>query len=254
VSGRTAVVTMVRNESVFLPIWLGYYGRFVAPQDLYVLDHGSDDGSTDGHGFVRIRADHPTKDDGWKRDRLQAQQHELLERYEIVLVTDVDEIVAPDPAMGDLAGYLASFDRDFVTCRGYEVIHMRDEEPPYEAGRPVTEQRGWWFFNPAYCKPLLARVPMRWHGGMHSRTDGAAFEDGCLHLLHLHRMDFDICLARHHQRLGLPWAQRDWNEGWGYQNRIVEPEVFARWFYEDTSWGGFPLRPEPIPPHWRGVV
>jgi hypothetical protein len=95
---------------------------------------------------------------------------------------------------------------------------------------------------------------MQWHGGLHSRTDGEAFDDGCLHLLHLHRMDYDICLARHRQRLSVPWAQRDWNEGWGYQNRIVEPEPFAGWFYEDTSCGGFPLTPERIPERWRGIV
>jgi hypothetical protein len=254
---RSAVVTMVRNESVFLPIWLRYYSRFFSPEDIYVLDHGSNDGSTAGGGFVRIPVEHPVVDWGWHRDAIQAQQHALLERYDTVLVTDVDEIVAPDPATGDLGAYLAAFaasGRDFVTCRGYEVIHMRDQEPPFDPARGVLAQRGWWFFNPAYSKPLLARVPMHWHGGMHNRTDGLVAEDGCLHLLHLHRMDYDLCLARHQQRVSVPWNARDWNEGWGYQNRIVEPESFARWFYEDSCVSGFPVVPEPIPPAWRAVV
>jgi Glycosyl transferase family 2 len=250
---RAAVVTMVRNEAVFLPIWLGYYGRFFAPEDIYVLDHGSDDGSTAGEGFVRVPVEHATVDWGWHRDTLQARQHTLLERYDAVLVADVDEIVVPAPSMGDLGAYLASFERDFVTCRGYEVIHMRGEGA-LDASRPVLEQRGWWFYSPAYCKPLLARVPMHWMGGLHARADGQVFDDGVLHLLHLHRMDYDLCLARHRQRVGAPWNSRDWNEGWAYQNRIVEPEAFERWFYEDTCAGGFPLVPEPIPEEWRDVV
>jgi hypothetical protein len=251
---RAAVVTMAHDESVFLPIWLRYYGRFFAPEDIYVLDHGTRDGSTSGDGFVRIAVAHPTVDWGWHRDMLQAQQHRLLERYDAVLVTDTDEIVAPHPSAGDLGAYLARFEREFVTCIGYEVLHMRDREPPFDAARGVLEQRGWWYFNPSYCKPLLARVPMQWHGGMHERTDGRTAEDGCLHLLHLHRMDFDVCLARHHQRSAARWNSRDFDEGWAYQNRIVEDEQFTDWFYNDSCCGGYPVCPEPIPREWRGTV
>jgi hypothetical protein len=254
VSGRAAVATVVRNEAVFLPIWLHYYGRFFAGNDIYILDHGSDDGSTDRGGFVRIPVEQPTVDWAWHRDVLQALQHQLLERYDAVLMTDVDEIVVPRPGNGDLGAYLVSFDHDFVTCRGYEVIHMRELEPPLDLSRPVLEQRGWWFYSPAYCKPLLARVPMRWMGGLHTRADGLVFDDGILHLLRLHRMDFDLCLERHHQRISMPWNPRDWNEGWAYPNRIVEPEEFERWFYEDTCAGGYPLTPEPIPDGWRRLV
>jgi hypothetical protein len=252
-SPRAAAVTMVHNETVFLPIWLRYYSRFFAADDLYVLDHGTDDGSTDDDGFVRVTVTHPRVDWGWHRDTLQAYQHSLLERYDTVLVTDVDEIVAPDPEHGDLGTYLSAFDRDFVTCTGVEVIHMRDAEPPFDPARGVLEQREWWFDSPAYAKPLLARVPMYWHGGMHSRTDGLVAPDGCLFLIHLHRMDYDICLTRHHVRMSVPWNDRDVREGWAYQNRIVDPDEFQRWFYEDSC-AGVPVEPKPIPPSWRSVV
>ena len=32
-SRSRALVTMVNNEPVFLPIWLGYYSRFFRPED-----------------------------------------------------------------------------------------------------------------------------------------------------------------------------------------------------------------------------
>jgi Glycosyl transferase family 2 len=254
VSARAAVVTMVRDEAVFLPIWLGYYSRFFAAEDIYVLDHGTVDGSTDGVGFVCVPVTHPVVDWGWHRDVLQRKQHELLRSYDSVLVTDVDEIVAPDPAIATLRDYLDAFDRPFVTCSGREIIHQPDCEPPFDPTRAVLEQRAWWFANPAYSKPLLAREPMHWHGGMHARVDGAVDEDGVLHLLHLHRMDYELCLARHRQRVAAPWNERDVREGWAYQNRIVEEEAFRHWFHHDSSAGGHPVVPEPIPESWRGVV
>src|SRR2546425_12855184 len=36
---RRAVLTMVHNEPVFLPIWLRYHSRFFGADDIYVLDH-----------------------------------------------------------------------------------------------------------------------------------------------------------------------------------------------------------------------
>jgi hypothetical protein len=250
---RAAVLTMARDERVFLPIWWHYYSRFFAADDIYILDHGSVDGSTAGGGFVHIPVDNPRVDWGWHRDMLQAQQHAMLERYDVVLVTDTDEIVAPDPQTGDLGSYIAAFSGEFVTCVGVEVIHLHDREPPFERSRGVLEQRGWWFSNPAYSKPLLASVPMQWAGGLHARTDGRTAIDERLYLIHLHRMDYALCLERHRARASMPWNRRDLEEGWGYQNRIVQSDAFQRWFYHDTC-AGVPLKPRPIPPRWRSVV
>jgi hypothetical protein len=244
---------MANNEAVFLPVWWHYYSRFFPPEDIYILDHETTDGSTSGPGFVRIPVSHPVVDWAWHRDMLQHHQHLLLSRYEIVLTTDADELVAPDPRTGHLGDYLDRFQHDFVTCRGYEILHRRDLEPPFDSSRPIFQQRSWWYFNPAYSKPLLARVPMQWHGGLHSRVDGQSRGDPSLYLVHLHRMDFEICLARHRQRVSRPWNRRDWDEGWGYQNRITEGADFERWFYNDSC-SGTPISIEPIPEHWRDLI
>ena len=130
---------------------------------------------------------------------------------------------------------------------------MREREPPFNPWQRVLEQRGWWFKSPAYCKPLLARVPMDSHGGMHARTDGRVATDEHLYLIHLHRMDYELCLARHRERVSVPWNQRDLDAGWAYQNRIVDPDGFERWFYQDSC-AGVPVEPRPIPARWRSVV
>jgi hypothetical protein len=48
-----AVFTIVREEAVFLPIWLRYYAAHFAPEDIYVLHHvvpgGPEDRCPDAH-------------------------------------------------------------------------------------------------------------------------------------------------------------------------------------------------------------
>ena len=48
----------------------------------------------------------------------------------MVLVTDVDEIVAPVPEWGPLDHYLDHFDEEWVNCLGYEILHQRDVSRP----------------------------------------------------------------------------------------------------------------------------
>jgi len=132
-----AVITMVNNEPVFLPIWLGYYSRFFAPEDIYVLDNDSPDEAIERGGFVRIPVSHTGLDNLWMVGKIEALQRELLESYDTVLVTDVDEIVAPDPALGTLGDYLDRFNEPWVNCLGYELLHMKDTEPPLALDRPV---------------------------------------------------------------------------------------------------------------------
>lgn len=253
---RAAVLTMVHNEAVFFPLWLRYYSRFFDPADIYVLDHESTDGSTAGEGFVRLPVEHETIDHAWMVSTVEACQHELIERYDVVLATDVDEIVAPDPERGTLGEYIERLDDDFVNCVGYEVLHLREAEGAFRGDRPVLEQRDFWFPNAAYDKPLLATVPMSWGPGFHRRVDGRVNPDRGLRLIHLHRMDYEICLARHRVRGKRAWNQQDVAAGWAYHNRITEDEDFERWFYEDSGLEhlGIHIALEPIPAGWKDVV
>jgi Glycosyl transferase family 2 len=250
---RRAVVTIVHNEPIFLPIWLGYYSRFFGPEDIYVLDHDTSDGSTARDGFVRIPVSHETVDHTWMVRTIEAKQHELLASYDVVLVTDVDEIVAPQPEWGTLGEYIDRFDEEFVNCLGYEVIHLIDREGPFDPVRPVLDQRGYWFANDAYSKPALGNTPTRWVPGFHAREDGRMRLDPDLFLIHLHRMDYEICLARHRYRRSRAWNDRDLAENWASHNRISDESEFSRWFYEDSCFDDIPMVIEPIPTAWRSL-
>lgn len=250
---RRAVITMVCNEPVFLPIWLAYYGRWFAPDDLYVLDNDSDDGSTSGSGFVRIPASCAEVDHRWMVDRVAALQHELLDEYDQVLVCDVDELIVPAPRMGTLGDYLDRLDEPFVTCLGYELLHRPQLEPPIDLDRPLLEQRGYWFPNDVYSKPAVTMQPAEWNPGFHTRTDNAMRMDPDLRMVHLHRLDFDLCSERHRTRSRKRWAEQDDDAGWAVHNRLTEGEEFRRWFEESLGVDGFPLHLEEVPAAWRGL-
>lgn len=252
---RRAVLTMVHDEAIFLPIWLGYYSRFFAPEDIYVLDHETTDGSTSVGDFVRIPVEHDSIDHTWMVRTIEAQQHELLERYDVVLTTDVDEIVAPDPSWGTLGEYIDRFEEEFVNCLGYELLHLRDVESPLRVDQPILDQRGHWFVNDAYDKPALATAPTIWEPGFHTRSDGRVNWDPDLRLIHLHRMDYDICLARHRLRRDRPWHRRDVAAGWADHNRVTEAEAFERWFYKESGFEdrGIQIVLQPIPRDWKGL-
>lgn len=253
---RRAVQTIVHNESVFLPIWLRYYSRFFAPDDIYVLDNDTTDGSTGGGGFVRIPVEHESVDHAWMVKVLGEHQAELFGRYDAVLTTDVDEIVSPRPECGGLDQYIERMDEEYVNCLGYEILHMRDREPAYDPRRPVLDQRRFWFANDGYDKPALATRALGWEPGLHTRSGRRMHLDPDLILVHLHRMDYEICRARHRHRDQRAWNSRDVTAGWAKHNLLTGGRQFDRWFYEDSSFEdrGIHIVVETIPEAWRGVV
>lgn len=253
---RRAVLTMVRDEAEQLPIWLGYYSQFFAPGDIYVLDHDTRDGSTSGPGFNRIPVSHPSFDMAWQLEQLSDMEAQLLERYDVVVVCDVDEIIAPDPASPtpDLGVYLDRMDEEFVNCVGYEVLHQPDTEPPLDPGRPLLAQRSMWFPSPLYNKPAVTTSPIQRVEGLHRRADGVNNFDPDLRLIHLHRLDVERCFQRHLGRAGLEHAESDLMSGLNSHNRIRDRGEFDRWFHTSVGLEGVPLVCEPIEPRWHTVV
>jgi hypothetical protein len=51
---KLAAITMVYNEPDYMDIWCRHYARQVGAENCYVIDHVSDDGTTDGLGDVNV--------------------------------------------------------------------------------------------------------------------------------------------------------------------------------------------------------
>ncbi len=171
-----------------------------------------------------------------------------------MLVTDVDEIVAPRLTSARSGTTSTASRRSFVNCLGYELIHLVDREGPFDPARKVLDQRGHWFANDIYDKPALttrADALATWTST--ERWTGRCGPIPISYLIHLHRMDYEICLARHRYRQARAWNERDVELGWARHNRITDDAEFARWFYEDSNVGWTEIVIEPIPAAWRDV-
>src|SRR5580700_7615446 len=91
-------LTFAYNETFFLPRWVAYYGRQLGLENLYVLDHGSNDLSTMGLGPVNIIKVPRTPYDEVKRIFFGSFMHSALMQYHSAgFVMDVDEFIVADP-------------------------------------------------------------------------------------------------------------------------------------------------------------
>lgn len=254
--GRSrAVFTITQNEPVMLPLWLDYYGRSFDPADLYVIDHGTTDGSTEAlAGRCRLIPVHRAAsfDHRWLRSTVEAFQRFLLQSYETVLFTEVDERVVADPRRySGLDSYINSLERPAARCVGFNVIHHPDE-PPLQFDQPLLAQRRYWHASLGYSKRLLSRIPLRWSVGFHEEYDAPDDPpDTALMLVHLHRIDYHRCLAHHRSTAARNWSEEDIARGDGAQNRIDGLDEFERWFREGPDLAS---PRELIPDHIRAFL
>ena len=243
------VFTMARNEAVFLPLWLRYYARTGA--DLVVLDHGSDDGSTNvdrgPRRFARVPVANPTTDDaGWMLRAVEETQRELLGRYEVVVYAEADEFLVPDPNYySSLADFISRRRAHLpLTATGFEICDVGGASP-IEFARDPIEGRGW-RRNDRYDKTLICSAPTSWEVGFHRpRGNPAITPDPGLFLLHLHYADREYGWKRLCERM----RRAEPSPGdLGYQNKYRNRNDYDRNFDQET--GGA----SPVPDWLLGVL
>lgn len=190
-----AVITMVRDEREMLPRWIAHYGAQVGVGNLTVFDDQSTDGSTDDlpcptHHLPGMK---PGKTFDARRSHLVSSfARALLESYDVVIYTDVDEFLVPDPARhADLRSYLAARPAvPVIAGLALNVTHLDAIEPPLSPERPVLAQRRFAKFIPGMCKPSIKRTPDRWIRSGHGIQAPYAV-DPELFMFHLKFADLD---------------------------------------------------------------
>jgi hypothetical protein len=234
---KKAVFAMAQNEPVFLPIWLKYYSQSFDAEDIFVLDHRTTDGSVEKcaeqYSFNNIKLDYPYSfDHVWFQFVAKTMQRKLLNYYEYVLFTDIDEIILPDlNKYSGLDEYINQLDEDHVRCTGFEITHMKDKEPTFDSTRTVLSQRNHWHYNRSFNKTALARVPLNWGIGFHKKTLVEQFNNKELYLIHLHKVDYEMCWTRTLERSKLRWKKEEVDKKRGWQNRITDSAKFDSFFY-----------------------
>jgi hypothetical protein len=213
---KIAALTMVYNEAARLPRWLDYYGRQLGEENLYVLDHGSTDGSTAGlrRGGVRRLPRAPKLDETFRVEWVQKAVGSLLSVYDWVVATDVDEFLVP--LSGEpLARHLQESRLDTITALGFNLLHS-PTDPPLDPAQALLEQRPRCRLHVLECKPLATRRPVRWTPGFHCSDQPVRFDD--LLLFHSRFADEDLLLAQAqkyraiefaHPQAGIHWRSSD---------------------------------------------
>ena len=198
-----AIVTMCFNEADFLPIWLRYYSRQVPLEHLYVIDHGSTDGSTSGlAGINVIRLDPSPLDEVWRAGLVSEICGGLLSRYESVAYTDIDEILAADPRHYiNLVDFCRRAEHEVTTALGLHVAHLEAEEPELAPMGPILQQRRYVLPVGSMSKPTLTRHPVNWYPGFHYINAPSWLSS--LFLFHLAYCDIPIVRRRQAKRNGV---------------------------------------------------
>jgi hypothetical protein len=266
--GKTAIFTMVQNDTVFTERWVDYHAQFF--DVVYVLDHDSEGDAeevlwgirqvTAGREHVSVLPVHNycSYDAPWMVRIVRQFQAFLLQSYDVVAFTAVDEFLAT--RQGDLSGWLEIFGSSgawATRAAGYEVVHYRDQEQPLDWHADLwLPQRKMWYPCQKYSKPVLSKFPISWTPGFSNASnmsDVLTVSDDLL-LLHLHRIDYDTCLRKHRETRAREWAPADKNAGPYRHNRLEEPEALSRWMLCNADDTANYATLEPIPAVIRDLL
>jgi len=202
------VLTVVRNEKIFLPLWYEYYSRAFENCDIYIDDNMSDDGSCEllppDVNVTKCTSIRP----GQAYDiapHITARVTQLLGSYKCVMFAEVDDFYVADPAHhASLKEYVEKFlvSKDqFRAVNGHDVQHIIDTEPALDlTKRPFLMQRSTWIQSPGLSRVGLTKISVPWGKGFHSAWGRRPECDPTLYYIHLHHVDFDLCEQRHMHR------------------------------------------------------
>ena len=127
---RVAVIGDTISTDQLFQKWYSYYSWLFGPRHLYVVTYrgrSHEFAETELGGLWEIPEDY---NDPSRCKVISSLVAALLGSYDYVVRCDIDEMVVPDPRVAtDLAAYIETLDRPYVTGRGLEVIEGYDEEP-----------------------------------------------------------------------------------------------------------------------------
>jgi hypothetical protein len=204
---RVAVMTTVRNDTLFLTRWIAYYGAIFGHKNLFVIFDGQDQTIPDAAKAVNTvqLPNIPRSVVIGERFRARASSNfaaALFASYDIVIAMDVDEFIAVDPALGmDLLAYLSSKDLpSSVSALGLDVIQHIEREGALDMSRGFLAQRHHALVSARYTKPNIITKPLRWGAG-HHRIKGRNFHiDPNLYMFHFGSVDLAFSAARNGDR------------------------------------------------------
>ncbi len=204
---RVAVMTTVRNDTLFLTRWIAYYGGIFGPENLFIIFDGQDQTPPPEAAKINVIALPNVARTVVLSDRYRARAsshfaHALMASYDIVIAMDVDEFIVVDPALNtDLLSYLSSKDLpSSVSALGLDVIQHIDHEAELDLTKGFLAQRNYALVSARYTKPNIITKKVVWGAG-HHRIKGRNFHiDPNLFMFHFGSVDLKFSAARNGDR------------------------------------------------------
>ncbi len=200
---RIAVISMARNDQLFIARWISYYGSQLGHENLFLILDGHDQPLPGSHppvNVLRVPAGRYGRAVG-DRNRaaiVTSLARALFRRYDIVIAHDIDEILVADPAVSPgLAHYLQ--DRGghaSLSALGLDVGQHLDNEQPVDISRPLLQQRSYAHVSARYTKAVVALRPVTWGSGFHRVRNRNFRIDPNLYLFHFGMADYATSQAK----------------------------------------------------------
>lgn len=197
---KIAAMTMVRGGEHFIDKWIDYYGGQFGKESIFVFFDGEDQYIPDNCANRCRMSVYPHRHldiiegDKSRARFLSDRAAELLDNgYDMVIGTDVDEFIVPDPAYGlGLAGYLETINpRISVSAIGIDIL-KRPEECTIDRFSPFIGQRRFGYLSTRYTKCSIVSEKCVWGSGFH-RIKGHNYHiDKGLYLFHLGYCDSSV--------------------------------------------------------------
>ena len=201
---RIAAITMVRNDDFFLRKWVDYYGTQLGRENLYIYFDGLDQeipgfcAGTCTEKLPKIGTDVVSNDKGRVAVMSDRAAGLMKAGYDLVIGTDCDEYIVPDPETGQtLPEYLSAQEiRDSLSPLGLDFGQKMGEEEALTIDKPFLEQRRYAQLGTRYTKASILARPLEWGSGFH-RVRGHDFHIARdLYLMHFGYADMDRIQTR----------------------------------------------------------
>lgn len=211
---KIAVISMARNDTVFIQKWIEYYGREFGKENLFLILDGYDQSIPENRDDINlIRVPHKvlnrTAGDKNRAKLVSKFAQGLFYRYDRVIALDIDEFLVVDPKINiSLKEYLnGKFNVSSISALGLDIGQHLKEEDPIDLNQPFLAQRSYARVSPRYTKPIIAFKSITWGAGYH-RVKWKNFKiDPNLFLFHFGMVDYELATEKTNDDSRL-------NEGW----------------------------------------
>lgn len=290
---KIAIVTMAHGYPQMLSKWCAHYGAIFGAENLFILSHGSGPDHRAIAGDANVIALPRTFSRAFGRARVRMVGRVaagLLEIYQNVVITDVDEFLCVAPDVSDnLLTYLQG--RAKAAAIAPLGFQLRPETSRFDWSAPALSQRFVASLRGHACKPTIISAPQDFLPGFHAIKAGPFEVDPNLMLFHLKHVDHDAFHAHYaavksdveaiwteDEKSGAKknkpqaaWADAELNwrkeaEKYSYQNDpvIFDPKTVAEGGYSvvqnpDKGWWSvkapkFAQKPFALPLNFRTLV